>query len=455
MAEIEGNPKEVGEKEVDAKEVNHENENNNNNTKGIKKLRHKSTKKERRSLSFARFGCLRVESDETGGVDMEVRFPEKLNHPSHLVIMVNGLIGSAQDWKFAAKHFLKKYPEDVIVHCSKRNSSIFTFDGVDVMGDRLAEEVKYVISRHPSVQKISFVGHSLGGLIARYAIARLFEQDLTQENSQTNGDSRADQLEDSWLEGNVKCKMAGLEPVNFITLASPHLGSRWHKQVPLFRGSHVLEKAATRTSWFLGRTGKHLFLTDGKDGKPPLLLQMATEAELQTYSCILSLNCRSALLSFKRRVVYANASFDRILLFCFKNLTLSLDIVGWSTSSLRRRDELPKYQIKHLPRGDKYPHVVNVETGKTPTLDVVPYEAQINGTEKIDMEEEMIRALTKMSWERVDVYFKGSRQRLLAHLAIQASLLFTNALFFVDVKNYWVNSDGADVVQHMIDNFVL
>lgn len=42
----------------------------------------------------------------------------------------------------------------------------------------------------------------------------------------------------------------------------------------------------------------------------------------------------------------------------------------------------------------------------------------------------MIRALTKMSWERVDVYFKGSRQRLLAHLAIQASLLCTNALLF-------------------------
>lgn len=92
MSEIEGNSKEVGEKEVDAKEVNDENENN-NNTKGIKKLRHKNTKKERRSLSFARFGCLRVESDENGGVDMEVRFPEKRNDPSHLVIMVNGLIG--------------------------------------------------------------------------------------------------------------------------------------------------------------------------------------------------------------------------------------------------------------------------------------------------------------------------------------------------------------------------
>ncbi|KAK9047576.1 hypothetical protein V6N11_053415 [Hibiscus sabdariffa] len=339
MALIEGNSRKV-------QEINDENKNNNTNR--VKKTT-KKEKNKRRSQSFARFGCFTVD----GGVDMEVQFPEERDHPSHLVVMVNGLIGSAQNWRFTAKQFLKNYPEDVIVHCSERNSSMLTFDGVDVMGDRLAEEVKSVISRHPSVQKISFVGHSLGGLIARYAIARLFEQDLTQENSQTNGGCRTDQLGDSWPEGKLKGKIAGLEPMNFITLASPHLGSRWHRQVPLFHGSHVLEKVATRTSWFLGRTGKHLFLTDGKDGKPPLLLRMVSD-------------CKD--LKF----------------ILFKNLTPFLDIVGWSTSSLRRRDELPK--IKHLPRGDKYPHVVNVETGKTATPDEVPYEAKINGTEKMNME---------------------------------------------------------------------
>ncbi|GMI82738.1 hypothetical protein like AT1G10040 [Hibiscus trionum] len=431
MAEIERLSRKV-------QEVNDENKENNTNR--IKKLHQKTAKKKnkRRSQSFARFGCLRVKTDEDRGVDMEVQFPTERNHPSHLVVMVNGLIGSAQNWRFAAKQFLNKYPEDVIVHCSKRNSSMLTFDGVDVMGDRLAEEVKSVISRHPSVQKISFVGHSLGGLVARYAIARLFEQDLTQENSQTHGDSRTDQLGDSWPEGKLKGKIAGLDPMNFITFASPHLGSRWHRQVPLFHGSHVLEKVAARTSWFLGRTGKHLFLTDGKS---PLLLRMVSDCK--------DLKFMSALLSFRRRAVYANASFDHILLSSIYtctftvdivNLTPFLDIVGWSTSSLRRRDELPK--IKHLPRGDKYPHVVNVETGQSPILDKVPYEAKINGTEKMNMEEEMIRGLTKMRWERADVYFKGSRQRLLAHLAIQ-------------VSNYWINSDGADVVQHMIDNFVL
>ncbi|XP_022768581.1 putative lipase ROG1 [Durio zibethinus] len=418
MEEMEG--ERVREKDVDnAEEIKDENNNNTNKIMKLKKTKKQQKKKnKRKASSLARFGCLRMESDENGGVDMEVEFPGERNQPTHLVVLVNGIIGSAQNWRFTAKQFLKKYPEDVIAHCSERNSSMSTFDGVDVMGDRLAEEVKYVISRHPSVQKISFVGHSLGGLVARYAIARLYEQDLTRENSQTNGDCGTDHLGDSCPEGKFKGKIAGLEPMNFITFASPHLGSRWHKQVPLFRGSRALEKVAARTSWLLGRTGKHLFLTDGKNGKPPLLLRMVSDCE--------DLKFMSALQSFRRRVLYANASFDHI--------------VGWSTSSLRRRNELPK--IKQLPRGDKYPHVINMETAKTATLDEVLSEATINGDEKINVEEEMIKGLTKLSWERVDVYFKGSRQRILAHSTIQ-------------VKNYWVNSDGADVVQHMIDNFLL
>ncbi|MFQ6628700.1 hypothetical protein Gotur_006588, partial [Gossypium turneri] len=441
MADMEGDCRGVPEKEVDVAEeikVREDNITSNKILNQQEKKKKMKTKKNRRSLSFPRFGCLRTKSHENGGVDMEVQFQGERNNPTHLVIMVNGIIGSAQNWRFAAKQLLKKYPENVIVHCeyfgtpffffvcSERNSSTLTFDGVDVMGDRLAEEVKHVISCHPSVQKISFVGHSLGGLVARYAIARLYEQDLTQETSQTNGDCGTDHLGDKDLcpEGQLKGKIAGLEPMNFITFASPHLGLvivflSWLCiiQVPLFRGSRALEKFAARISWLLGRTGKHLFLTDGKDGKPPLLLRMVNDCE--------DLKFISALGSFRRRVAYANARFDRhdlfsSKLFClFKNLTLFLDIVGWSTSSLRRRNELPK--IKHLPRSDRYPHVINVEPAKTATLDEIPTEAKINGDEKINMEEEMIRGLTKLSWERVDVYFKGSRQRILAHSTIQAS----------------------------------
>ena len=50
-------------------------------------------------------------------------------------------------------------------------------------------------------------------------------------------------------------------------------------QVPVFCGLYSLERVASRTSWFLGKTGKHLFLTDNDDGKPPLLLRMASDCE--------------------------------------------------------------------------------------------------------------------------------------------------------------------------------
>jgi alpha/beta superfamily hydrolase len=90
-----------------------------------------------------------------------------------------------------------------------------------------------VKKRHPSVQKISFVGHSLGGLIARYAIARLYERDITKEISHETGNCKSGESEDkdNCVQEKSRGTIAGLEPMNFITSATPHLGSRFHKQV--------------------------------------------------------------------------------------------------------------------------------------------------------------------------------------------------------------------------------
>jgi triacylglycerol esterase/lipase EstA (alpha/beta hydrolase family) len=94
-------------------------------------------------------------------------------------------------------------------------------------------QVISVKKRHPSVQKISFVGHSLGGLIARYAIARLYERDITKEISHETGNCKSDESEDkdNCVQEKSRGTIAGLEPMNFITSATPHLGSRFHKQV--------------------------------------------------------------------------------------------------------------------------------------------------------------------------------------------------------------------------------
>ncbi|CAI9777212.1 unnamed protein product [Fraxinus pennsylvanica] len=383
-------------------------------------------KKKKSKFNFIpKLGCMKL-NDEfpaveekpnvDGSFDVEAGSNQKTSEPNHLIVMVNGIIGSAQNWRYAAKQFVRTYPSDVVVHCSESNSSMLTFDGVDVMGTRLADEVISVVDRHPNLQKISFVSHSLGGLIARYAIARLYRQDFSRKLGEEN-DERQGESNGSFAEEKCKDRIAGLEPVNFITLATPHLGSRGHKQVPVFCGLYSMEKVASRASWILGRTGKHLFLTDSDDGKSPLLLQMVNDSE--------DLKFISALHSFKRRVAYANARFDHL--------------VGWSSSSLRRRNELPKR--RNLQKHAKYPHILYEVASKTDKPQV-HLEAKIVRGKTNEMEEEMIRGLMRLSWERIDVNFSGTIQRFLAHNTIQ-------------VKTYCINSAGANIIQHMIDNFVL
>ena len=41
-----------------------------------------------------------------------------------------------------------------------------TFDGVDVCGERLAEEIRGVVAAHPGLERISLLGHSMGGLMS-------------------------------------------------------------------------------------------------------------------------------------------------------------------------------------------------------------------------------------------------------------------------------------------------
>ncbi|KAI3972584.1 hypothetical protein MKX01_019242 [Papaver californicum] len=187
---------------------------------------------------------------------------------------------------------------------SNCNTASTTLDGVDIMGERLADEVLSVVKRRPEHQKISFVAHSLGGLVARYAIGRLYFSNPEQKPSEGNGDCSGDGSGSACLEKKLIVKIAGLEPLNFITVATPHLGSRGHRQVPVFCGLRFLEKTAKNTSWLLGRTGKYLFLIDEDKEKPPLLLQMANDCG--------DLRFMSAFQSFKRRAAYANVGYDQM-----------------------------------------------------------------------------------------------------------------------------------------------
>ncbi|KAH9678631.1 DUF676 domain-containing protein [Citrus sinensis] len=302
----------------------------------------------------------------------------------HLVVMVHGILGSSSDWKFGAKQFVKRLPDKVFVHCSERNMSKLTLDGVDVMGERLAQEVLEVIERKPNLRKISFVAHSVGGLVARYAIGRLYRPPKIE-----NEDSSADTSSE-----NSRGTIAGLEAINFITVATPHLGSRGNKQVPFLFGVTAFEKAANFVIHLIfRRTGRHLFLNDNDEGRPPLLRRML-EDEDENYFM-------SALRAFKRRVAYSNACYDHI--------------VGWRTSSIRRNSELPKWEDS---LDEKYPHIVYHEHCKACDAEQLdPSSMEDDGSDKI--EEELVKGLSRVSWEKIDVSFHNCRQRFAAHSVIQ------------------------------------
>ncbi|XP_010258786.1 PREDICTED: putative lipase YOR059C [Nelumbo nucifera] len=339
----------------------------------------------------------------TGGRDVWSS-KDAASSADHLVIMVNGILGSSTDWKFAAEQFVKMLPDKVIVHCSERNVSKLTLDGIDIMGERLAEEVIEVTKQNPGLQKISFVAHSLGGLVARYAIGKLYRPSK-RENTEVGSTDACDE--------NSRGTMCGLEAMNFITVATPHLGSRGNKQVPFLFGVTVFEKAACHViHWIFGKTGIHLFLTDSEEGKPPLLRRMVEDCG--------DLYFMSALRTFKRRVAYSNVGYDHI--------------VGWRTSSIRRNSELPKWEDS---LSDKYPHIVYEEYSKANYS-----EGPISKEEGSDiLEEELVTGLSRVSWEKVDVSFHSSRQRFAAHSVIQ-------------VKDHFMHSEGVDVILHIIDHFL-
>ena len=95
-------------------------------------------------------------------------------------------------------------------------------------------QVLDVVKRWPEVRKISFVAHSLGGLVARYAIGRLYELFPKMETAGLSGKcSSREHLNEltQHPDQHFEARVAGLEPMNFVTFATPHLGSRGHRQV--------------------------------------------------------------------------------------------------------------------------------------------------------------------------------------------------------------------------------
>jgi hypothetical protein len=94
--------------------------------------------------------------------------------PEHLVVLANGILSSPADWKHFRSQLLKEPRQNVLVYADKDNINCHTLGGIDVAGKRLARGILEVVEKTPSLRRISFVAHSLGGLFVRYCLALLY-----------------------------------------------------------------------------------------------------------------------------------------------------------------------------------------------------------------------------------------------------------------------------------------
>ena len=235
-------------------------------------------------------------SNENGSVED----PSMKKIHTHYVFLIHGWLGNSSEMSYlesAINRAANDFPSStastqtnvnsrIVTHCAKVNNWRTT-DGIASGGTRLAHEIQQFIL--DDIQKnnhdndntstsnessdsgsgehhvsISFVGNSLGGLYARYALSQLPMQLNVQETKIT------------------------IHRMLFVTTATPHLGvaGRGHTFLPIPRLAEQVIGRALQT------TGKDLFRIDNDD----LIYKMSTDIEfLQPLSL------------FQKRVAYINA----------------------------------------------------------------------------------------------------------------------------------------------------
>ncbi|KAG6864623.1 hypothetical protein C0991_008244 [Blastosporella zonata] len=153
---------------------------------------------------------------------------------------------------------------------AETNAENSTYDGIDWGGERVAQEVVDKVAELEkdgrTVSKFSVTGYSLGGLIARYVIGILYQKGFFND----------------------------VVPVNFNTLATPHIGLPRYPSFFSFVTSSLGPK-------LLSRTGEQFYLVDkwSSSGRP--LIEVMADPDRIFYQ---------ALQSFQEIRIYANAVQD-------------------------------------------------------------------------------------------------------------------------------------------------
>ena len=258
----------------------------------------------------------------------------------HLVVFIHGYEGASTDFDNCERVLIRKVQsetrtdETVTTLKLKANSGFGgTYDGIESGAVRLWKELtkrmQDLTKKFGSeIKALSVVGHSLGGLYARYLV-RLLNDCFVFE---------------------------AIEPRFFITLASPHLSTRRPQ-----RGAfNVMFQSFGQ---IINKTTNEMFMED--DPIQPILYRMTEESFIQP------------LRQFKRRILYSNVINDFQVYFCTGSISVRnpyvkdgasmersdaySDITAWSLKNVRKRmqhDLIADGDIDKFAVGDPKAHLL-------------------------------------------------------------------------------------------------
>jgi len=193
--------------------------------------------------------------------------------PVHLLVLIHGMWGNPEhllELHRIIRETKSSSDVELQVLLAETNRDDATYDGIDWGGERVAQEVlgkaEELKSEGKTLARFSVTGYSLGGLLARYLVGILHQRGFFKD----------------------------VIPVNFNTLATPHIG------LPKYRSlfSAITSSLGPK---LLSRTGEQFYNVDKWSSTGQSLLEVMADPDRVFYQ---------ALALFPHIRIYANAIND-------------------------------------------------------------------------------------------------------------------------------------------------
>ncbi|KAJ7748546.1 putative serine esterase-domain-containing protein [Mycena maculata] len=190
---------------------------------------------------------------------------------THLLVLLHGMWGNPDHLAELHRVVAETIPGPSLhVLRAETNREDGTYDGIDWGGERVAEEIVGEVDKLKkegrTVTRFSITGYSLGGLVARYVVGVLRQRGFFEN----------------------------VAPVNFNTLATPHIG------LPRYR-SFFSSLTSFLGAKLLSRTGEQFYCVDKWSAKGRPLLEVMADPDRIFYQ---------ALAAFETIRIYANSLND-------------------------------------------------------------------------------------------------------------------------------------------------